>query len=51
MLPLSRTTIRYADAVYNRPVHEQELVSEKATQTMDVMLDITPRQAEFHNTP
>ena len=51
MLSPSQTTISYADAVYDRPVHEQELVLEKATQTMDVMLDITPRQAEFHNTP
>ena len=51
MLSPSRRTTRYAEPVYDRPGHKQGVVSEKATRAMDVMKDITPRQAEFHNTP
>ena len=39
-----QTTVRYADAV-NRPVHEQELVSEKATQTVDVNVATTQTES------
>ena len=51
MRSLSRRTTSYANAVLDRPVQTQELASDKATQTSDVVRDTTSRQAKIRNTP